>query len=165
MFAFLSGSPFVLIEIYGVAPDHYGYYFGLAALTLMLGASTNKWLLRRMPGERVMRYGFVTLVIGGGAAVAIPFSPLNGPLALTAAMMVYVFGQMLVQPNAIAAALMPLRHMAGTGSALMGMMQMLFGAIGGYAVNALYDGTPLPMTGTIFVAGLACAALSLFLSR
>jgi len=36
--------------------------------------------------------------------------------------------------------------MAGTGSALMGMMQMLMGALGGYAVNALYDGTPLPMT-------------------
>ena len=92
---------------------------------------------------------------GGAAAVAIPFSPLNGPFALTAAIMIYVFGQMLVQPNAVAAALMPLRHMAGTGSALMGMMQMLFGALGGYAVNALYDGTPLPMTGTLLVAGLA----------
>ena len=163
MFAFLSGSPFVLIEIYGVAPDHYGYYFGLSALTLILGASTNKRLLRRMPGERVIRYGFLILILGGAVAVAIPFSPLNGPFALTAAIMVYVFGQMLVQPNAVAAALTPLRHMAGTGSALMGMMQMLFGALGGYAVNALYDGTPLPMTGTLLVAGLACAVLSLLL--
>jgi len=165
MFAFLSGSPFVLIEIYGVAPDHYGYYFGLSALTLILGASTNKRLLRRMPGERVMRYGFLVLALGGAAAVAIPFSPLNGPFALTAAIMIYVFGQMLVQPNAVAAALTTLRHMAGTGSALMGMMQMLFGALGGYAVNALYDGTPLPMTGTLLVAGLAGAILSLLLSR
>ena len=163
LFAFLSGSPFLLIKIYGVAPDHYGYYFGLSALTLMLGASTNKWLLRRMPGQRAMRYGFLILAIGGAAAVAIPFSPLNGPLALTAAIMIYVFGQMLVQPNAVAAALIPLRHMAGTGSALMGMMQMLMGALGGYAVNALYDGTPLPMTGTLLVAALACAALSLVL--
>jgi DHA1 family bicyclomycin/chloramphenicol resistance-like MFS transporter len=165
MFAFLSGSPFVLIEIYGVAPDHYGYYFGLSALTLILGASTNKRLLRRMPGERVMRYGFLVLALGGAAAVAIPFSPLNGPFALTAAIMIYVFGQMLVQPNAVAAALTPLRHMAGTGSALMGMMQMLFGALGGYAVNALYDGTPLPMTGTLLVAGLAGGVLSLLLRR
>jgi DHA1 family bicyclomycin/chloramphenicol resistance-like MFS transporter len=165
MFAFLSGSPFVLIEIYGVAPDHYGYYFGLSALTLMLFVSTNKRLLRRMPGERVMRYGFLILAIGGAAAVAIPFSPLNGPFALTAAIMIYVFGQMLVQPNAVAAALLPLRHMAGTGSALMGMMQMLFGALGGYVVNALYDGTPLPMTGTLLVAGLACGGLSLLLKK
>ena len=165
MFAFLSGSPFVLIEIYGVAPDHYGYYFGLSALTLILGASTNKRLLRLMPGERVIRYGFLILILGGGAAVAIPFSPLDGPFALTAAIMVYVFGQMLVQPNAVAAALTPLRHMAGTGSALMGMMQMLFGALGGYAVNALYDGTPLPMTGTLLVAGVACAVLSLLLRQ
>ena len=118
MFAFLSGSPFVLIEIYGVAPDHFGYYFGLSALTLMLGASTNKWLLRRMPGERVMRYGCLTLTLGGAAAVAVPFSPFDGPLALTAAIMIYIFGQMLIQPNAVAAALMPLRpygrHRFGT---------------------------------------------------
>jgi MFS transporter, DHA1 family, multidrug resistance protein len=165
MFAFLSGSPFVLIEIYGVAPNHYGYYFGISAVTLMLGASTNKRLLQWMPGERVMRYGALILVLGGAAAVAIPFSPLNGPLALTVAIMIYVFGQMLVQPNAVAAALMPLPHMAGTGSALMGMMQMLFGALGGYAVNALYDGTPLPMSGTLLVAGLACGGLSLLLRR
>ena len=99
------------------------------------------------------------------AAVAIPFSPLNGPFAFTAAIMIYIFGQMLVQPNAVAAALMPLRHMAGTGSSLMGMIQMLFGALCGYAVNALYDGTPLPMTGTLLVAGLACTVLSLLLRR
>ena len=40
---------------------------------------------------------------------------------------------------------------------------LLMGALGGYAVNALYDGTPLPMTGTLLVAALACAALSLVL--
>ena len=47
----------------------------------------------------------------------------------------------------------------------MGMMQMLMGALGGYAVNALYDGTPLPMAGTLLFAGLACAVLSLFLRQ
>ena len=49
IFAFISASPFVLIELYGVRPDHYGYYFGLAAVTLVLGAATNKRLLRRHP--------------------------------------------------------------------------------------------------------------------
>jgi hypothetical protein len=47
----------------------------------------------------------------------------------------------------------------------MGMMQMLFGALGGYVVNALYDGSSLPMTGTLLVAGLACGGLSLILRR
>jgi DHA1 family bicyclomycin/chloramphenicol resistance-like MFS transporter len=159
IFAFLSGSPFVLIEFYGVPADHYGYYFALAALTLVLGASTNKRLLRRMPGHRIMRLGFTVLILGGAVAVAIPFTPWSGPFPLTAAVMIYMFGQTLVQPNAVAAALAPLGHMAGMGSALMGVIQMLCGALGGYAVNALYDGTPLPMTGMILFAGLACGAL------
>jgi len=72
---------------------------------------------------------------------------------------IYMFGQTLVQPNAVAAALDPLRHMAGTGSALIGVIQMLLGAVGGYAVNALYDGTPLPMGVGILTAALASAGL------
>ena len=33
------------------------------------------------------------------------------------------------------------------------------------ATGVLYDGTPLPMTGTLLVAGLACGGLSLLLRR
>jgi MFS transporter, DHA1 family, multidrug resistance protein len=159
IFAFISASPYVFIRYYGIAPDHYGYYFGLSAITLVSGAIANRRLLRVMPSERVMRWGFRMLILGGAAAVAVPLTPASGPLALMACVMVYMFGQTLVQPNAVAAALDPLRHMAGMGSALLGVIQMLCGAAGGYAVNALYNGTPLPMGAAMFLAALACSGL------
>jgi DHA1 family bicyclomycin/chloramphenicol resistance-like MFS transporter len=158
LFAFISSSPFVLIGLYHVAPNHYGYYFGLTAVTLVLGASTNRRLLRVVPSERVLRIGFGCLAIGGAVTLAVPFSPWNGPLALMGGVMIYTFGQTLVQPNAVALALDPLRHMAGTGSALLGVIQMLLGAIGGYAVNAFYDGTAKPMGMMMLGAALAAAA-------
>jgi DHA1 family bicyclomycin/chloramphenicol resistance-like MFS transporter len=65
----------------------------------------------------------------------------------------------LVQPNAVAAALDPLRHMAGTGSSLLGVIQMLLGAVGGYAVNALYDGTPRPMGVMMLLAALCSGGI------
>lgn len=159
IFAFISASPYVFISYYGVAPDHYGYYFGLSAATLVLGAATNRRLLRFMHGERVMRWGFRILILGGAAAVAVPLTPASSALSLMACVMIYMFGQTLVQPNAVAAALDPLRHMAGMGSALLGVIQMLCGAAGGYVVNALYNGTPLPMGVGMLAAALACSSL------
>jgi DHA1 family bicyclomycin/chloramphenicol resistance-like MFS transporter len=165
IFAFISASPFVLIEFYGVAPDHYGFYFGLSALCLITGATTNRRLLRTISGERVMRWGFRVLILGGAAVLIVPLTPLSGPLPLMGGVMIYMFGQTLVQPNAVAAALDPLRHMAGMGSALIGVIQMLCGAAGGYVVNAFYDGTPLPMGGMMLFAALACTTLYRLLLR
>jgi len=159
IFSFLSASPFVFIQFYGVAPDHYGYYFGLCAITIVGGAFTNKRLLRRRRGAMIMRYGFGLLVAGGLACVIVPLTPIAGPFTLMLAVMLYMFGQSLVQPNAVAHALEPLPHMAGMASALMGIVQMLCGAIGGYIVNVLYDGTPMPMGAMMLLAALACSAL------
>jgi len=125
----------------------------------VLGAATNRRLLRRWPGGRVLRLGFGVLALGGAASLAVPLAPAAGPLALMGAVMIYMFGQTLVQPNAVAAALDPLRHMAGTGSSLLGVVQMLLGAVGGYAVNALYDGTPRPMGAMMLFAALASGGI------
>jgi DHA1 family bicyclomycin/chloramphenicol resistance-like MFS transporter len=159
LFAFLSSSPFVFIEYYHVRPDHYGLYFACCAATIIGGASANRRMLRHMSGARVLRWGFAILVAGGVAIMAVPLTPLSGPLAVVAALMIYMFGQMLIMPNAIAQALEPLRHMAGMGSALMGVVQMLCGAVGGYLVNRLYDGTPRPMGAMILFASLAATAI------
>lgn len=35
MFAFFAGSPFVYIELYHVAPEHYGYLFSCNVVALM----------------------------------------------------------------------------------------------------------------------------------
>jgi len=165
IFAFLSGSPFVFIQYYGVSPDRYGLYFGLSSVALIIGALTNRRLLRRMPPERVMLLGFFMLVLGGLLIVLVPLSPWSGPLPLMGAVVIYFFGQTIVQPNAVAQALDPLKHMAGMGASLIGAVQMIFGSLSGYAVNALYNGTPLPMCGAMLFAALSCSFLYFFLFR
>jgi MFS transporter, DHA1 family, multidrug resistance protein len=165
IFSFISASPFVFITYYGVAPQHYGYYFGLSAVVLVLGATTNRHLLRRFSADRIMRWGFSVLILGGFVTLLVPLTRASGPLAVMGGVMIYMFGQTLVQPNAVAAALDPLRHMAGMGSALIGIIQMLCGAAGGYVVNRLFDGTPIPMGAMILAAALACSVLHYILLR
>jgi DHA1 family bicyclomycin/chloramphenicol resistance-like MFS transporter len=64
-------------------------------------------------------------------------------------MVVFVYSQALVMPNAVVAAMEPLPHMAGNAAALLGAIQVAVGSLVGYLVSALYDGTPLPMGATL----------------
>jgi DHA1 family bicyclomycin/chloramphenicol resistance-like MFS transporter len=154
IFAFLSGSPFIFIELYGISPDHFGYYFGLGALALIAGALTNKRLLRRHHYKRVLKLGFAVVLAGGLLVFVTCLTGLGGVLAIMLSFVVYIFGQALVMPNALAAAMEPVPRMAGMAAGLMGMIQMGCGGIAGYAVNALYDGTALPMGGVILAMAI-----------
>lgn len=165
IFAFLSASPFVFITVYGVAPEHYGYYFAVLAVALVIGALSNKRLLRRHAHERVLRWGLMATVAGGIAVLAACVTRWGGAGGVMAGFMLYIWGQAVVAPNALAAALESVPHMAGTAAALMGAIQMAAGAIAGYAVDAFYDGTPLPMGAVILATALATAGIYLALLR
>jgi DHA1 family bicyclomycin/chloramphenicol resistance-like MFS transporter len=157
VFAYISASPFVFIEVYGVTPGRFGLYFAMGALGIMAGALVNSRLLRRRPPERVLRLGLFLVVLAAAAIPALVWTGRGGPLSFAVAMTVYVFAQGLIMPNAIAAAMEPLRDMAGMGASFLGAMQMLAGSAAGYGVNALYDGTALPMAA--WVAAMASGAL------
>ena len=61
-----------------------------------------------------------------------------------------------VGANAMAMALQRYPHMAGTASSLMGVMQFGIGALFGALVGQAFDGTIVPMTSAMGVAGLLC---------
>jgi MFS transporter, DHA1 family, multidrug resistance protein len=79
------------------------------------------------------------------------------PVIFMLPVMAYSFSQGLVMPNAIAGAMEPLPYMAGLAAALLGAVQMGSGGVTGYIVNALYDGTAIPLAAML--AGLACCGL------
>src|SRR5215469_1098617 len=165
IFAFLSGSPFVFITIDGVAPEHYGYYFAVLAVALVIGALSNKRLLRRHGHDRVLHWGLIATVAGGVVVLIACATRWGGAAGVMAGFVLYIWGQAVIAPNAMAAALEPIPHMAGTGAALMGAIQMAGGAIAGYAVDAFYDGTPLPMGAVILATALLTAAIYFLLLR
>jgi DHA1 family bicyclomycin/chloramphenicol resistance-like MFS transporter len=71
----------------------------------------------------------------------------------------------LVLPNAIAKAMEPVPHMAGTGASLMGATQMASGATAGYLVNYFFNGTGSPMGVGMAVAASAALASYLLIAR
>jgi DHA1 family bicyclomycin/chloramphenicol resistance-like MFS transporter len=164
MFAYISGSPFVFIERYGVAPTQYGWLFGLNALGLILASQLNRWLLSRYRGGAILA-GALALHAAAGLALALVAAlELGGLVGLLGPLFLVVASLGLVQPNATAAAMARSGPTAGSASAVLGVLQFTVGAGAGALVGALHDGTAMPMAGIIAACGVA-GFLSLQLLR
>jgi DHA1 family bicyclomycin/chloramphenicol resistance-like MFS transporter len=155
-FSYISGSPFVVIDVFGVPREHFGYFFGATAACLMIGAGVNRRLLARVASAQLLRIG-LWVVAGSGALLAAAALAGGGLAALFAPLLVFFFGLGLVNPNATAAALEPMPHVAGVASSVLGVFQMVGGAVAGWAVSRLYDHSARPMA--LAVALLGAVAL------
>lgn len=156
LFIVLSASPFVLIEVYGVSSQAYGFFFGMSVLGYMVGSFANRRLLHHgVASETLLRAGLALLILGAGAMLILAAGMWGGIAGVMVPYVTYCFAISFVQPNAIAAAMEPVPHMAGTGASLMGAIQMASAAAGGFIVDLFFDGTGTPMG-----IGMASAAIT-----
>lgn len=150
MFAYVGGSPFVLMDVFGVAERNFGYYFALTAAALLVSATLNRALLKRhaSPVFILSRGVLVVFVAGLSMGLAVWFG-VGGLAGVMLPMMAYMFGQGLVMPNATAAAMAPHGRSAGVVSSIMGCLQTGGAALASYLVGAFYDHTPLSLAVTV----------------
>jgi DHA1 family bicyclomycin/chloramphenicol resistance-like MFS transporter len=166
LFAVLSASPFVLIDLYGLSSQTYGFFFGSSVIGYMIGAYFNRRFLRQgISGDRLMRWGLVVLVAAATAMFYFAGTMTGGTLGIMGPYVIYCVAISLVQSNSIAAAMEPIPHMAGTGSSLMGAIQMSTAAFGGVAVNYFFNGTGLPMGIAIMTGALGAMAAYWLIAR
>ena len=162
LFAVLSASPFVLIELYGLSSQTYGFFFGASVSGYMLGSFWNRrWLRQGLAGERLLRRGLAVMMAAAAAMLYCAAMRAGGTAGIMLPYFVYAIAMSLVLPNAIAKAMEPVPHMAGTGASLMGATQMASGATAGYLVNYFFNGTGTPMG--VGMAAAASAALACYL--
>ena len=160
LFSFISGSPFVFIERYGIAPREYGVVFGGMVVFMTLGSLLNARFVRHLGAGRILRVAvFVPALAGATAAVLGWIEARYGTIGLVPFLLCFVCQiatLSLIGPNATAMALQRYPHMAGTASSLMGLMTFGMGAGFGAIVGQTFDGTIAPMTTAMGVAGILC---------
>lgn len=166
LFVVLSASPFVLIQLYGLSSEAYGVFFSASVSGYMLGAFANRRLMRRgIRANALLRWGLAVSLAAAGAMLFCAALRWGGTAGIMVPYFVYCIALSLVQPNAVAAAMEPVPHMAGTGASLMGAIQMSSGALSGYLVNLFFDGTGTPMGLGIAIAACAACASYYFVAR
>ncbi|HEX4985046.1 MAG TPA: Bcr/CflA family multidrug efflux MFS transporter [Burkholderiales bacterium] len=153
MFAYISGSPFVIIDLYGVPAQHYGWIFGLNATGIVAFTQWNRKLLRRHDADRLLDAGNLAgvaacaLLVLGAATDALGLAGILVPLFFVVSMRGLTF------PNASAGAMAPFPEKAGSASALLGAVQFAIAAMASVTVGWLHDGTAVPMAAVVGTCG------------
>lgn len=154
MFAFISGSSFVFIDVMGVKTEDFGFLFGLVVLGFVAGTIAGPFMTRHVGLLRSLQIG--TMITFGGSTLMLILYQMSvlSPLAIALPMMLYNTGVGIVMPQCQAGAMAPFPEMAGAASAFSGFSILGISGVLGWLVAQLYDGTQLPMIVIIFSMGV-----------
>jgi DHA1 family bicyclomycin/chloramphenicol resistance-like MFS transporter len=162
LFAWISGASFVLQNLYGLTPFHFGFAFAIGSVGFMSGTLLAARLVGRIGIDGVLGVGSCFVTAGGlGMVVAVALG-FTSALSIVLPMAVYLAGLGMVLPQSIAGALTPFPERAGAASALLGFIQQCAAATCGAAVGWLLGENAWPLA--IAVAVMGCATLVIWIS-
>lgn len=161
LFAYVSGSPLVFMEVFHTDEKVYGWIFALLSVGFIGASQFNTLLLRKYKSEQIINTALICQLL---VSFTLVFASFNGLLTL-APTIVLLFLFLccigLTNPNAAALSLAPFSKNAGSASALMGAIQMGMGALISVAISLFEEPSTLPMTAAM--AGSSLLALCVFL--
>jgi DHA1 family bicyclomycin/chloramphenicol resistance-like MFS transporter len=162
LFAWISGSSFVLQDLYGLSPLLFGLVFAAATLGYGLGTLLAARLVVRIGIDRTIVCGGVALAVGGLAMAAAIALGATSPAALAVPMALYLCGLGLAMPQSMAGALMPFPERAGAASSLLGFLQQATASAIGIVVGQMLGSSALPLAAIVAAMGVLALALALF---
>ena len=163
IFAYIAGSPEVLMGNLHLTPYGYGAFFASTAAALTAGAwASGKGATHGVPPRRLLLLSLSISAIASVVLATLIGMQAGSLMVLSPLLLLHMFCRGLIAPNAQHLALEPMHEQAGTAAAVVGVMQILTGAVASGAVAGL-----LPYVGssgmTLVMASLALGALGLWL--
>jgi DHA1 family bicyclomycin/chloramphenicol resistance-like MFS transporter len=165
VFAYISGSPFILQDLYGVSPQAFSLIFGLNALGMVTSGQINGRLVGRVQPARLLS---IALTVAACASLTLLASVTFGGfglIGLLAPLFVILATLGFIMPNATVLALSGAPRIAGSASALLGLLQFALGSVVAPLVGLGGTETAFPMALTLASLDLAALATFLLLAR
>ncbi|MGO1077314.1 multidrug effflux MFS transporter [Inquilinus sp. CA228] len=156
LFTFIAGSPYAVIEHWGVPPARFGFIFAVLPIAFMVGAQLSAALGRWLSVTRQLSLGVLLCCVAGLALPALYLLD-GGLVAFMLPVAAYVVGVGIILPQGIACVMADHPQIAGAASAVAGCTQLALSAATAALAAALSDGTPLAIAVTM--ALVAPAAL------
>ena len=157
LYAYISGSPYVFMEIFRVNEKQYGWIFALIAMGIISASQVNNIALKNNSSERIIKIALACQSIIGILFAVLTFFSFSELYSSIFLIFLFLGCQGFIFPNASALSLAPFAHSAGSASALMGAIQMSIGAGASVLVSFLQNHTALPMAGI-----MACCSIMAF---
>jgi MFS transporter, DHA1 family, multidrug resistance protein len=155
MFAYISGSTFVLQGLYGLSPQAFSGVFAINSVGIVAATQVAGRLVaaERIAPQRTVAIGLATALAGSTAVLVGALTP-AGPWALVPGFFVTVCGVGFVLPAATTLALAGHPSRAGSASALLGTSQFLVGGFAAPLVGIGGGHTAVPLGLVMVVAAL-----------
>ncbi len=154
MFAYISQSSFLVIEVIGVPAEQFGYVFGLVVMGYMTGAFSGARLVSSIGQQQCMRLGLAIALLSASILLAYAIFVTQTTLLFMVPMALYSFAAGMLLPSSMASALTLFPESAGGASSVYGFGSILIAAASAALVGHLYAATALPIAGSIFCGSL-----------
>jgi DHA1 family bicyclomycin/chloramphenicol resistance-like MFS transporter len=166
MFAYISGSPFVLENIHGLTKQEFSYVFGTNALGIMVAGQLGARLVGRVAPARLLGAG-LAMSFSGAAILLAATALFGGDLPGTLLGLFLVVASIgVIMPQVTSLALSGYEPaVAGAASAMIGTAQFLFGAIFAPLTGLGSKTSGMPMALVIFALSTAAVVMRALLVR
>jgi MFS transporter, DHA1 family, multidrug resistance protein len=139
LYAYISGSPHVFMEVFKVSERQYGWIFALIAMGLIGAAQINSVLLKNYSSEQIIKAALSSQCIIGVILAGTTYIGWSDLFVTIFLIFIYLCCQGFIFPNSSALSLAPFGHNAGSASALLGAIQMFIGASASAMVSILQN--------------------------
>jgi DHA1 family bicyclomycin/chloramphenicol resistance-like MFS transporter len=159
IFSFVIEAPFIIIDLYGVPTQHFGFYQLIIVSAYVAGGFVTTWLVGRMTSERLMFFSMLCMVSGIVVLVAHELAPVAGLTSFLVGMSIVFFALAPMWAVLPARAMSVANTGAGTASATLGLMEMLGAGVIASVTSALHDATTRPLVTVMAIVAVFLIAI------
>lgn len=161
IFAYVSGTPFVYQTIYGVSPQVFSVLFGINGIGIMVGTILIGRFADVISETRFLKVGLLMSITASFSLLIVVL--FHGPLfAVVISIFVFISSIGIISTSSFSLAIQDQGHIAGSASAMLGLLPFIFGAISAPLVGIAGEHTAIPMGVIMFLAS-SLAILSYYI--
>ncbi|TCM67055.1 DHA1 family bicyclomycin/chloramphenicol resistance-like MFS transporter [Acinetobacter calcoaceticus] len=138
LFVYIGGSAYVYQQQYGLSSEQFGLVFGLTSLSLILGASSSAYLVKKITVSHLALIGAVLMCIGGLSCVLTELFQL-GLIGIVISIAFALFGLGILEATLMAIAMETQTTALGSTAALMGAIPMVLASTATPFAGALVE--------------------------
>jgi DHA1 family bicyclomycin/chloramphenicol resistance-like MFS transporter len=154
LFAYVSSSPVVFMDLYQVSETGYGWIFALLSVSFIGFSQVNSIILKWFTSKNIVFWALIAQCIFSLLFLSAALNNLLN-LYVTIGFIALFLGCLgFINPNASALALAPFSKNAGSASALMGALQMGLGALASAVISLFAADVVWPMPAVMTMAAL-----------
>ena len=160
IFAYVSGIPFVYQNIYGVSPQEFSLLFGINGIALIIGSQLVGRFTDVISERAFLKIGLMISNVAG--AVLLVAFLLKAPLLVIVVPIFFLVASIgIIATTSFSLAMETQGHIAGSASALLGLLPFILGSLTAPLVGIAGEYTAIPM-GVVILSASLMALLSYY---